>query len=88
MEQENLHLKQQIEVLTQHIHQLEEHLKKYTNSTRHLKYYENNKDTVKERTKNYVHNLKENNPEKLREWRRNYYLKKKEQRQQDNQVNS
>lgn len=27
MEQENLHLKQQIEVLTQHIHQLEEHLK-------------------------------------------------------------
>ena len=81
MEQENLHLKQQIEMLTQRIVELEEHLKKYTNSTRHLKYYENNKETVKERTKNYLHNLKENNPEKLKEWRRNYYLKKKQQQE-------
>ena len=42
MEQENLHMKQHIEILTQRIVELEEHLKKYTNSTRHLKYYENN----------------------------------------------
>jgi len=33
---------------------------------------------VKERTKNYVEKIKESNPEKLKEWRRNYYLKRKE----------
>jgi len=78
MEQENAELKLKIEKLTQHIAELEEHLKKYTNSTRHLKYYENNKEVVKERTKNYVEKIKESNPEKLKEWRRNYYLKRKE----------
>jgi len=78
MEQENAELKLKIEKLTQHIAELEENLKKYTNSTRHLKYYENNKEVVKERTKNYVEKIKESNPEKLKEWRRNYYLKRKE----------
>jgi len=78
MEQENAELKLKIEKLTQHIDELEENLKKYTNSTRHLKYYENNKEVVKERTKNYVEKIKESNPEKLKEWRRNYYLKRKE----------
>jgi len=38
MEQENAELKLKIEKLTQHIDELEENLKKYTNSTRHLKY--------------------------------------------------
>jgi len=78
MEQENAELKLKIEKLTLHISVLEGHLKKYTNSTRHLKYYENNKEVVKERTKNYVEKIKETNPEKLKEWRRNYYLKRKE----------
>jgi ribosomal protein L29 len=58
-------------------------LKKYTNNNRHLKYYENNKEVVKERTKNYVEKLKSENPEKLKEWRRNYYLKKKEKNSQN-----
>ena len=44
METENDELKRQIDKLTKYIAELEEHLKKYTNSTRHLKYYENNKD--------------------------------------------
>jgi len=78
MENENILLKQKIESLEKHVVELEEHLKKYTNSTRHLKYYENNSDKVKERTRNYVDKLKSENPEKLKEWRRTYYLKRKE----------
>ena len=78
MENENILLKQKIESLEKHVVELEEHLKKYTNSTRHLKYYENNSDKVKERTRNYVDKLKNENPEKLKEWRRTYYLKRKE----------
>ena len=78
MENENILLKQKIESLEKYVAELEEHLKKYTNSTRHLKYYENNSDKVKERTRNYVDKLKNENPEKLKEWRRTYYLKRKE----------
>jgi hypothetical protein len=72
--------------MEKYVKELEEHLKKYTNSNRHLKYYENNKDVVKERTKNYVEKLKNENPDKLKEWRRNYYLKKKEKKKEE-QIN-
>lgn len=75
---EIIELKQKIEKMENYIKELQEHLKKYTNNNRHLKYYENNKEVVKERTKNYVEKLKIENPEKLKEWRRNYYLKRKE----------
>jgi hypothetical protein len=71
-------MKQKIEKMEKYIKELEEHLKKYTNNNRHLKYYENNKEVVKERTKNYVEKLNTENPDKLKEWLRNYYLKKKE----------
>ncbi len=77
-------MKQKIEKMEIYIKELEEHLKKYTNNNRHLKYYENNKEVVKERTKNYMEKMKVENPEKLKEWRRNYYLKKKEKIQSEN----
>jgi tRNA U34 5-carboxymethylaminomethyl modifying GTPase MnmE/TrmE len=63
---EIIKLKQKIEKMEKYITELDDHLKKYTNSTRHLKYYENNKDVVKKRTKNYVDKLKTENPEKVR----------------------
>ena len=85
-EEENNLLKQKIEGLENQVAELEEHLKKYTNSTRHLKYYENNSEKVKERTKNYVEKLKTENPEKLKEWRRTYYLKKKEKLKEQEQT--
>jgi hypothetical protein len=75
---EIIELKQKIEKMENYIKELQEHLKKYTNNNRHLKYYENNREVVKERTKNYVEKLKIENPEKLKEWRRNYYLKRKD----------
>uniref|UniRef100_A0A6C0I4F8 Uncharacterized protein n=1 Tax=viral metagenome TaxID=1070528 RepID=A0A6C0I4F8_9ZZZZ len=82
---ESLRIK--VEKMSKYISELEENLKKYTNSTRHIKYYENNADKVKERTKNYVEKLKEENPEKLKEWRRNYYLKRKEKLKEMNENN-
>jgi hypothetical protein len=86
--EEVIELKQKIEKMEKYITELEEHLKKYTNNNRHLKYYENNKEVVKERTKNYVDKLKTGNPEKLKEWRRTYYLKRKEKlKEQINETN-
>jgi len=71
LEQENVLLKQKIQ-------ELEERLKKYTNGDNHKRYYEKNKDKVKEIGANYLNKLKEENPEKLKEYRRTYYLKKKD----------
>jgi predicted nucleic acid-binding Zn-ribbon protein len=82
MDKEIEDLKQRIVQLTKRNEELEEKLKKYTNSTRHIDYYEKHKEEVKERTKNYVQKLKNDNPEKLKEWRRTYYLKRKERLQQ------
>jgi len=56
--------------------ELEERLKKYTNGDNHKRYYEKNKEKIKEQGINYLKKLKEENPEKLKEYRRNYYLKK------------
>lgn len=79
-------LKLKLEKMEKYVKELEENLKKYTNNNRHLKYYENNKEVVKERTKNYVEKLKNENPDKLKEWRRNYYLKKKEKKKEEQSI--
>ena len=50
--------------------ELKEHLKKYTYSNSHKKYYETNKKQVMENGAKYLQKLKEENPEKLREYRR------------------
>jgi hypothetical protein len=42
------------------------------------KYYEKNKERVKENAKNYLNRLKVENPEKLKEYRHRAYLKRKE----------
>jgi predicted MPP superfamily phosphohydrolase len=69
--------------LKQRIAELEEKLKKYTSGKNHKKYYENNKEKVMETGSNYLKKLKEENPEKLREYRRRAYLKRKEKMQQE-----
>jgi hypothetical protein len=58
--------------------ELEERLKKYTNGENHKRYYEKNKEKIKEQGSNNLKKIKEENPEKLKEYRRRYYLKKKE----------
>ena len=74
-------LQKQIEDLKAKNMELEERLKKYTNGDNHKRYYEKNKDKIKEQGATYLKKLKEDNPEKLKEYRRKYYLKKKEEMQ-------
>jgi hypothetical protein len=57
--------------------ELEERLKKYTNGNNHKRYYEKNKDKIKESGSNYLQKLKKDNPEKLKEYSRRAYENKK-----------
>ena len=60
---------------------MEELLKKYTNGDNHKRYYEKHKEKIKEQGENYLKKLKDENPEKLKEYMLTYYLKKKEEMQ-------
>ena len=71
-------LQKQNEEYKNRIKELETQLKKYTNNDRHKKYYEKNKERIKQNSKKYMEKIKEENPEKLKEWRRTAYLKRKE----------
>ena len=64
------------------VKELKEKLQKYTNSEGHKKYYEKNKEVVKDKAKNYLEKLKTENPDKLKEYRRRAYLKRKEKQKQ------
>lgn len=65
------------ERLKKEVNELKEHLKKYTFGDNHKRYYEKNKERVKEGGAKYLQKLKEENPEKLREyWRRAYENRK------------
>jgi hypothetical protein len=60
------------------IQELEERLRKYTNSEGHKRYYEKNKEKVMENASNYLKRLAEENPDKLKEYRKRAYLNRKE----------
>lgn len=51
--------------------ELEESLQKYTNTDRHKRYYEKNKEKVKARAKEYMEKLRAKNPERIKEWKKN-----------------
>jgi len=67
--QENIKLKEENTLL-------KEKLEKYM--SQHKNYYENNKEIVNEKAKQRLKKLSEENPEKIKEYRRNAYLKRKE----------
>ena len=71
-------LNDEIQSLRVQVNTLKTRLAKYTNNERHKKYYENNKDKVKQNAKLYIERLKEENPEKLREYRKRAYMNKKQ----------
>ncbi len=73
--EENATLKKTIE-------ELEERLKTYTNNHRHKKYYEKNKETIKEKAKEYTQRMKSEHPEKVKEWSHNAYLNQKAKKAQ------
>ena len=70
-------LKQEYDELLNKYNMIETKLKSYTNPKIYQKYYENNIDLVKDKAKKYMEKIKETNPEKLKEWRHNAYLKRK-----------
>ena len=74
--------------LKERIIELEERVKKYTNSESHKRYYEKNKQQVKEKANGYLKKLAEENPDKLREYRHKAYLKQKEKREEKQQQSS
>ena len=78
IKKENEELKQKIMLLENENIELKNHLKKYTNGDNNKRYYEKNKEKIKEQGANYIKKLAEENPEKLKEYRRNAYLKRKE----------
>ena len=71
----------EIQQLKHRISELEEHLKKYTNSEGHKRYYEKNKETVIRKANERNEKLKETNPDKIKEYARRAYLKRKEKLQ-------
>ena len=74
LKDENINLKLEIEELTKK-------LKKYTNTESHRKYYEIHKTEVKDNATKYLKNLKETNPEKIKEYRQRAYQKLKLKKQ-------
>jgi len=71
-------LQNEITALQQQVNTLKTRLAKYTNNDRQKRYYENNKDKVKQNAKLYIERLKEENPEKLKEYRKTAYMNRKQ----------
>jgi cell division septum initiation protein DivIVA len=72
-------LEKENEELKQRVAELEEKLKKYTAPARSKTYYENHKEELIQKTKEYKDNL---SSEKKKEYARKAYLKKKEKMSQ------
>ena len=68
------------DALKQKNKELEEKLKKYTNGDNHKRYYEKNKEKIKESGSNYLQKLKLENPDKLKEYSKRAYKKKKKKK--------
>ena len=72
-------LKKEIEDLKNTVLELEERLKKYTAPSRSKIYYENNKEKLLEKMKNY-----KPSPEQIKERNKKAYLKRKEKLEKEN----
>jgi hypothetical protein len=68
-------LQEKLKLLEEENKELKEKLKKYTAPVRHKNYYENHKEDIIQKTKEYKNSLA---PEKKKEYARRAYLKKKE----------
>ena len=66
-------------LLKEEIDKLKKQLENYNNSRK--SYYEKNKETVNEKATLRMKKLAEENPDKLKEYRKQYYLKQKENKQ-------
>ena len=74
---ENILLKEENEKLKLEIEEITNKLKKYTNTESHKKYYKTHKDAIIDNSNKYLQNLKETNPEKLKQYRQKAYQNRK-----------
>ena len=70
-------------LLLKRVEELETRLKKYTNGENHKRYYEKNKNKIKEIGTAYLQKLKVENPDKLKEYSHNAYERKKLKKKQE-----
>jgi hypothetical protein len=71
-------LQKEVAELKTKIKDLETHLKKYTNPERCHKYYQNHKEEIDVKTKAYRQKLSK---EKIQEYNKRYYAKKKAEKE-------
>lgn len=71
-------LYKEIHNLRSQVQLLKSQLEKYTNNDRHKRYYNNNKDKIKQNAKRYIEKLKDENPDKLKEYRKTAYMNRKQ----------
>jgi hypothetical protein len=79
---ENQILREQNENLTKELKEIKEHLKKYTAPSYKKIYYENNKEEIKQKNKEYRQNHQPTEEQK-KKWARTAYLNKKEKMKQE-----
>ena len=70
--------------LKQRITELEDKLKNYSNPSAHKAFYEKNKEKIIKESSERLKKLTESNPEKIKEYRRTAYLKRKEKLKNEN----
>ena len=66
------------------VEELQEKIKKYTNPYAHQAFYEKNKEKIIKESSERLKKLAVSNPEKIKEYRRTAYLKRKEKLKNDN----
>jgi len=73
-------------LLKEKINELTEHLKKYTAPKRNKKFYENHKEKIIKKVIEYKEKNKDkkSDPEKIKEYNRRAYLKRKEKNTENN----
>ena len=73
-------------LLKEKINELTEHLKKYTAPKRNKKFYENHKEEIIKKVMEYKekNKKKQSDPEKIKEYNRRAYLKRKEKNTENN----
>ena len=79
---ENEMLKNKIKILETELIEVKEHLKKYTAPSCKKKYYENNKEIIKQKHKEY-----KPTEDQKKQWARTAYMKKKEKLEKEKSQN-
>ena len=89
IEEENKKLQEENKKLQEELFNTKEHLKKYTAPSRSKTYYENHKEELINKNKEYKKNnnyVYEVSPEKKKEYAKTAYLNKKEKMKKNNEI--